>query len=648
MGAARGTTALGLTLSLSLLGAASSGEEPKGKPKERKEAGQRLRIAAAFADTDAELLTVQGTNLAHHRPPEVTLAGIPLSVLRFDRDRILAALPPRLAPGSYELRVRRGPGAKRSATFEITIGTVGPSGPQGPRGDQGPRGNPGPVGETGPAGPKGLTWRGAWAPDVEYAADDAVSFEGSSWIAVAESAGALPGADAALWILLASRGEPGTPGAPGADLSAELLALEARVHALELLAGLACEVGSTKCDGACVDTLDDPLNCGGCGVVCGSGICSAGVCQDDPTPGTFLVPFGQPPAPAWSPVEWTSRAPKLDVYPLIDRSESMAADLAQLGEIIPDAVGRLACGATPGATPCSDDLWLGLGASGSTLSESYVNFVDLQPDPTAVEVALDQLGTATGANDTQTLALWSALTGNGSDTSGCPAVSYPARATCDGSPAGAGGVGYPCFRPESLPVILFATDELTPPTLCPTLDPVVAAAAALGARVVGIHGVRSSPQTIEQLRWLALQTGAVDSAGQPLELAGFSANSADLLESALREILAATRSDVSVVVRDDPSDGVDAVAAFVARVEAAGGGAGCATGLPQSDSDGDGFPDTYLGAPGGLSLCWQVVAKGNTGVPAAATDQVFGASVVVQADGVDVETRAITFVVPAS
>jgi hypothetical protein len=40
---------------------------------------------------------------------------------------------------------------------------------------------------------------------------------------------------------------------------------------------MTCTGGKTSCGGACVDTSTDPMNCGGCGVVCNT-TCTGGVC----------------------------------------------------------------------------------------------------------------------------------------------------------------------------------------------------------------------------------------------------------------------------------------------------------------------------------------------------------------------------------
>lgn len=39
-----------------------------------------------------------------------------------------------------------------------------------------------------------------------------------------------------------------------------------------------CPAGTNDCDGTCVDLFTDASNCGGCGLVCGSGQCIHGAC----------------------------------------------------------------------------------------------------------------------------------------------------------------------------------------------------------------------------------------------------------------------------------------------------------------------------------------------------------------------------------
>jgi hypothetical protein len=56
-----------------------------------------------------------------------------------------------------------------------------------------------------------LNWKGAWDPAASYAADDAVSHEGSSWVAKQTSTGVAP-AEGAAWTILARKGDKGPAG----------------------------------------------------------------------------------------------------------------------------------------------------------------------------------------------------------------------------------------------------------------------------------------------------------------------------------------------------------------------------------------------------------------------------------------------------
>src|SRR5215475_13941609 len=109
------------------------------------------------------------------------------------------------------------PGEKGDKGDKGDTGPQGQVGPPGPAGQQGPTGTTGATGEQGPAGPqgpKGLNWKGAWDAATHYVADDAVSFNGSSWRALKDSANVTPieGAD---WTIVAQKGDTGPQGSGG-------------------------------------------------------------------------------------------------------------------------------------------------------------------------------------------------------------------------------------------------------------------------------------------------------------------------------------------------------------------------------------------------------------------------------------------------
>ena len=108
----------------------------------------------------------------------------------------------------------------------LAAGSVGPAGGTGATGLQGPTGFPGAVGATGPAGPVGATgatgiagfaYKGSYVSIATYGLNDAVNWQGSSYISLtAANAGNTPDQSPSSWSLLAAQGAAGAPGATGA------------------------------------------------------------------------------------------------------------------------------------------------------------------------------------------------------------------------------------------------------------------------------------------------------------------------------------------------------------------------------------------------------------------------------------------------
>lgn len=95
------------------------------------------------------------------------------------------------------------------------IGTDGKDGKDGERGERGPTGRAGKAGRDGINGSNGkdglpIVWRGPWDVNTDYQINDAVEYEGSSYIAIAETLGARPGTD--VWDLMSARGVDGRDG----------------------------------------------------------------------------------------------------------------------------------------------------------------------------------------------------------------------------------------------------------------------------------------------------------------------------------------------------------------------------------------------------------------------------------------------------
>jgi hypothetical protein len=109
-----------------------------------------LVVNSAYAEDG--VLFIQGGQFGEVAP-YVTLAGVPLVVLSFNRTEIQAQLPDPTPPGSYLLLVARNPLRLPFYLFDVTIGAAGPQGEPGARGDRGPAGEQGPPGPPGPPGP---------------------------------------------------------------------------------------------------------------------------------------------------------------------------------------------------------------------------------------------------------------------------------------------------------------------------------------------------------------------------------------------------------------------------------------------------------------------------------------------------------------
>lgn len=93
-------------------------------------------------------------------------------------------------------------------------GETGPIGPQGPAGDAG---QPGQQGQQGPPGAGVIIWRGEWDYSTLYSVNDAVSYDGSSYIAVVNQSGNQPYNGASYWGLLALKGANGADGTNGSS-----------------------------------------------------------------------------------------------------------------------------------------------------------------------------------------------------------------------------------------------------------------------------------------------------------------------------------------------------------------------------------------------------------------------------------------------
>jgi hypothetical protein len=192
-----------------------------------------------------------------------------------------------------------------------------------------------------------------------------------------------------------------------------------------------------------------------------------------------------------------------------------------------------------------------------------------------------------------------------------------------------GGLGYPCFRPDALPVVLLFTDapfhnapggtyRYSDPTACPgvvptphTYDQALEALDAVGIRVIGLYSGPSGEDGFSHLSTLARDTNAVDSRGSPLVF-DIGRNGESLTESVIEavETLAVVEFEVIDTVLADPdrSDSVDP-RDFVLAVEAVR--AEPMSGVRDVDVEGGAF----LGVRTGTTVFFRLRLRGGVVAP---------------------------------
>ncbi|MEQ9072609.1 MAG: hypothetical protein RLP09_02065 [Sandaracinaceae bacterium] len=373
----------------------------------------------------------------------------------------------------------------------------------------------------------------------------------------------------------------------------------------------------------------------------------------------FVVPYSPPSAPPIEPdptrdaLSFGTDLQKVDVYVTIDTSGSMRGEMDNLrssfrSTIVPELASRI------------PDVWFGAGrfedCPQASCPNGMNNMQDMTPDVDRVQAALDTLTNTCGGREPYYQTLWLLATG---DTSSYDGRVQPIPRRCDD----AGTIGWPCFRPDAVRVIVQAGDEPMARESggCPSRYPGgthAAAAAALDGADIRYVGIDSSASSTlrDEMRQMAIDTGAVDATtGEPIYFR-IPSDGSGLGEDLVRAIVQLTENvpiRVDARADNDPGNegGVDAVEAFVLRLEtntseASVEGRLC-TDLPTGDDTGDGFPDHFPRVFPGTSVCFDIVPRPNQTVPAIDEPQLFRATVRVIGDGfTPLDEREVLFLVP--
>jgi hypothetical protein len=248
--------------------------------------------------------------------------------------------------------------------------------------------------------------------------------------------------------------------------------------------------------------------------------------------------------------------------------------------------------------------------------------------------------------------MWATATGKANINAGCTiGSSFSSTGSCDSSPAGENGIGYPCFRDNALrSMILFTDMAPSDGHGCTTIVKTTSDALDAGVRIMSLYGDGASPATITELELFATNTEAIDvsNGNAPLVFDGGTGKVASSLTNAILTMAQGARlTQLTASATDDPSDGVDAMQFIDAFETAALGTVDCTDGLFEQDTDFDGRADAYLAVTAGTPVCWSVLPNMNTSVASTGSAQIFKVTVSVDDIGyAGLDQTEVLFVVP--
>ena len=360
----------------------------------------------------------------------------------------------------------------------------------------------------------------------------------------------------------------------------------------------------------------------------------------------FLEPYMAPPDPLRDTLDFATNIRSADVYFLMDTTGSMGASISSLAS----GIATPTTGLIDRVRAVIPDVYFGIGEfkdySDGVL---YQNHQDLAMDPAASRAAASALFPSGGGDGPEgdVPALYAVA--SGADLGG---YGVPARSGCPG-----GTFGWPCFRTGAVPIIVLITDfsfhndragnDAFGYTTYPTM---LTAITANRIRVMGIAQQTSGDYgALPDLNDIAMDSGAVDGAGAPLVSVYTGGSISDAVVTQIATLANQTRFDISIRYEDDATDAVDTFPAFVDHIEAntVGDAArGCGP-HPATDTNGDGFPDTFPGVTAGEHVCFDIVVKQNDTVMPTAVPQLFLATLHVIGDGfTELDSRDVYFLVP--
>lgn len=419
----------------------------------------------------------------------------------------------------------------------------------------------------------------------------------------------------------------------------------------------------------------------------------------------FEVPYMKPPNPPDDTLDFATDVSQADVVFAMDTTGSMGGEINNLKASVSSLVTQIRAQVPNiafGVVEYRDFPTGGYGVAGDFPFKlrHRVMTVNTGAGLSSIQSAVNgySLGNGDDTPESGWEALYQTASGAGIVAGGAnvppfnPATAPPATPPAGESVGAIGGAG---FRTGSLPIVVWMTDacshnsdigqannySFSGPARSTTA---INALLAIGARVISVVSSGDICTRDQQALGVTTATGAVvppsawgpagsrpagcsvgqcctgqNGAGQAPDGTGncplvfhIDANGNGLgtaTADAVEVLTGFATLDIGADAQDDPSDAVDAVAEFIDRIEAnPSAPAPCASGLTAIDvNPADGVNDTFDEVTPGTTVCFDVVPKMNTTVPALTTPQMFKATVVVSGDGVTtLDTRDVYFLVP--
>jgi hypothetical protein len=375
----------------------------------------------------------------------------------------------------------------------------------------------------------------------------------------------------------------------------------------------------------------------------------------------FVMPYEEQPEPTEDTLDFATDLVKADIYFLVDISGSMSSITAEIKTNMEDTIVT--------AMTQIPDLQVGIGSFLYAECQNYKTYhhrLDVQPDANVAQTEFPEYSSSYESgcccDEAPRSAIYCASTGHGTAEAAAAGVTVPNgianEENCQGQPGPcpAGYLGYPCFRPGALPILIVVTDEGLDQYTATTQQDAITAMDAIGAKIIGVYGVGSwGYDGRDGLEAFATAQGSVDATGDPLVYNGSDGNASQSVVDAITA-LSQVPMDISSIAQDNDdgtdahgqTDDIDAVAEFVDHLEATDQGVNCTSGWTMVDgSDSDNFPDTFLQVEPGNRVCWDIYVKENTTVEPTEHPQLFTATIYVYGDEVtEVDFRTVYFLVP--